>query len=256
MKTITDPSRDMEEVSWWDHWNRSSRTKDNNDAVSSELFRQAAAVANEIIKTDGGRVLEVACGAGGISRLLAYSTYHGLDLSPAAVEIACEKAKDLRQLRGASLPSYEAADFHVWPLRPEPFDVVVCVDAIVCFRDQQLVMRKMAESLRPEGRLLLTAINRFVYNRIRRTPASPLRNGPVSHWLSRRELHNLVKSAGFGIERSWTIMPRGDCGILRVVNSHKLNYLFGPRYAAFLQRLKERVGLGQYCVIVARKQAR
>jgi 2-polyprenyl-3-methyl-5-hydroxy-6-metoxy-1,4-benzoquinol methylase len=256
MKTVPDPSRNMDERSWWDFWNRSYRTKDNNDAVSSELFERAAAVVNEITQTDGGRVLEVACGAGGLSRLLAYSTYHGLDLSPAAVEIACEKAKDLGQLRGASRPRYEAADFHVWPLQPDPFDVVVCVDAIVCFRDQRLAMRKMAQCLRPEGRLLLTAINSFVYNRIRRTPTTRLQNGPVSHWLSRRELHELVKSAGFTIERMWTIMPRGNRGILRVINSHKLNHAFGPRCAAFLQRLKERVGLGQYHVIIARKQAR
>jgi 2-polyprenyl-3-methyl-5-hydroxy-6-metoxy-1,4-benzoquinol methylase len=253
MKTMPDPSRDMDEVSWWDYWNQSWRTKDNNDPVSNELFQRAAAVVNEMTQADGGRVLEVACGAGRFSRLLTYSTYHGLDLSPAAVQIACEKAKDPSQLRGASRPSYEAADFHVWPLQPESFDLVVCVDAIMCFRDQRLAIRKMAQSLRPEGMLLLTAINPFVYNRIRRTPAAPLLSGPVSRWLSRRELHELVKSAGFAIERSLTIMPRGNRGILRVINSHKLNHVFGSRCAAVLRRLKERVGLGQYRVIIARK---
>jgi 2-polyprenyl-3-methyl-5-hydroxy-6-metoxy-1,4-benzoquinol methylase len=255
MNTITDPSLAMDERSWWDHWNRSHRSKDNNDSVSSELFERAASLVNEMTQTAGGRVLEVACGAGGLSRMLTYSTYCGLDLSPAAVELARERANDLRQLRGASRPCYEAADFHVWPLQPEAFDVVVCLDAIVCFRDQRLVMRKMAQSLRPEGHLLLTAVNPFVYNRIRRTSATRLLNGPVSHWLSCRELHEVVRSAGFTIQRSWTIMPRGECGILRVINSHKLNYAFGPRCAAALQRFKERAGLGQYRVVVARKDA-
>jgi len=246
----------MDERSWWDLWNRSYRAKDNNDTISSELFECAAAVISRMSQAEGGRVLEVACGAGALSRLLTYSSYHGLDMSPVAIEIARQKAKSIPQTVGASPPNYEVADFVSWPVPPNPFDVVVCVDAIVCFRDQPLAMRKMAQSLRPEGRLLLTAINKFVYRRIRRTSTAPLASGPVSHWLSSRELNELIKSAGFTIERSWTIMPRGNCGILRVINAHRLNQVFGPRCEALLRRLKERVGLGQYRVVIARKESR
>jgi len=246
----------MDERTWWDFWNKSYRTRDNNDAVSSELFERAAAVINELTQTEGCRVLEVACGAGALSRLLTYSSYHGLDISPAAIEIARQKAKSIQQSKGASPPTYEVADFHDWPLPPDPFEVVVCVDAIMCFRDQRLAIRKMAQSLRPEGRLVLTAINPFVYQRIRRTPTTPLQSGPVSHWLSGRELHALIKSAGLTIELSWTIMPRGNRGILRLINAHRLNRAFGPRCEAAFQRLKERVGLGQYRVVIARKEGR
>jgi 2-polyprenyl-3-methyl-5-hydroxy-6-metoxy-1,4-benzoquinol methylase len=253
---ILDRSREMEERSWWDLWNTSHRKKDNNDPISSELFDRASAVINAITQTEGGRVLEVACGAGAISRLLKYSSYHGLDISPAAIEIARQKAKSARLPRGVSLPTYEAADFHDWPLPAEKFDVVICVDAIVCFRDQSLVIRKIAQSLRPEGKLVLTAINPFVYNRIRRTAAAPLANGPVSHWLSGRQIHQLIKSAGFTVERSSTIMPRGNRGILRVINSPRLNHAFGPGVEAALKRLKELVGLGQYRIVVARVDKR
>jgi hypothetical protein len=116
-------------------------------------------------------------------------------------------------------------------------------------------MRKMAQSLRPGGRLVVTAINPFVYNRIRRTPTVRLESGPVNYWLSGRELHELIKSAGLTIERSWTIMPRGECGILRIVNSRHLNQAFGSRFEAVLRRVKERVGFGQYRVVIARKNA-
>jgi len=254
MKTVPDPSRDMDERSWWDLWNRSYRAKENNDAVSSELFARTAAVVNEMTQTDGSRVLEVACGAGALSRLLTYSSYHGLDISPTAIEIARQKAKPVRPIEDAGHATYEVADFHNWPMPPDPFDLVLCADAIEGIRDQRAAIRKMAQSLGPKGTLLLVAINKFVYQRIRRTATTPLQCGPVSHWLSRRELHELVKSAGFTIERMWTIMPRGNCGILRVINSHKLNHAFGPRCAAVLRRLKERAGLGQYRVIVARKR--
>jgi hypothetical protein len=80
-----------------------------------------------------------------------------------------------------------------------------------------------------------------------------LENGPVSHWLSRRELHGLIQQAGLTMERSYTIMPRGNMGLLRIINSSRLNEVFGPRAAAMFRRLKEWAGLGQYRVVIARK---
>lgn len=249
---ILDPSRDMDEKSWWDLWNTSHRLKDNNDEISSELFERAATIINGIAQEAGGRLLEVACGSGSLSRrLVTYSSYYGLDISPAAIDVAREKSSHLTPRPGASLPLYEAADFHDWPLPIEPFDLVVCIDAISCFRDQQLILNKIAESLRGGGRLVLTTINPFVYWRIKST----WQNGPVSHWLSRNELHALIRSAGLKIERSYTIMPRGRLGILWLLNSPRLNEGLGPRPAAAFRRWKERVGLGQYRLVIARKDS-
>jgi len=114
-------------------------------------------------------------------------------------------------------------------------------------------MRKMANSLRIGGHLVMTTINRFVYDRIRRSTAVRLESGPVSKWLYRSELNDLVEQAGLEIEISTTIMPRGELGILRIINSRKLNESLGPRCAFALRTLKERAGLGQYSLIVARK---
>jgi len=245
--------RDMDERTWWDFWNGSYRAQDKLDETSSELFQRAAAVVNEFTRNRSARVLEIACGTGAFSRHLMFSSYHGLDLSPGAIEVARQKAQQTPSPGGRSLPTFEAADFHEWPLPPESFDVVVCVDAISAFRDQALVMRKMKDGLRPSGKLILTTVNPFVYNRIRRSAAQPLEVGPVSHWLSRRELHELITSAGLIIERSYTIMPRGNLGVLRVINSRRLNQAFGPAAAAALRRLKEKTGIGQYRLVVARK---
>ena len=246
----------MDERTWWDFWNTSYRAADNKDVISSELFAHAATIINQMTRSAGGRVLEVACGTGTLSRFLVFSSYHGLDISAAAIDIARQKA-DLIQLPAAtSRPTYEAADFHDWPLPAEPFDVIVCIDAVSCFRDQPYVLRKIALSLRSGGSLLLTSVNPFVYRRIRRVGGVRLENGPVSHWLSRRELHGLIKIAGLTLERSYTIMPRGNAGILRLINARRVNQAFGMRGAAALRYLKEKVGLGQYRVIVARKEAR
>ena len=246
---ILDRSQQMDERSWWDLWNTSYRTKDDNDPVSSELFKRVSAVINKLVQTGTRRVLEIGCGAGRLSRLLAYSSYHGLDLSPAAIDLACQKRKQISAPASASPATYEVADFHDWPLPERPYDVVVCIDAVAYFRDQQFALNKIAQSLRISGTLVLTTINPFVYWRIRRN----WENGPVSHWLSRRELHTLVKQAGLKIERSYTIMPRGNLGILRLVNSPRLNDVFGPRFAAAIRRVKEHAGFGQYRVVVARR---
>jgi 2-polyprenyl-3-methyl-5-hydroxy-6-metoxy-1,4-benzoquinol methylase len=257
MQTISpmlDRSRDMDEKTWWNAWNTAHRTKDNSDPVSSELFARTAAVVNEITCKQSCRVLEIGCGAGSLSRLLTYFSYHGLDISSAAIDIARRKAEPPPRRPGASPPTYEVTDFHEWSPPQDSFDLAVCVDAVAYFRDQSFAMNKIAQTLRPSGRLVLTTINPFVYRRIRRTATNPLAEGPVSHWLTCGELNALMEAAGFSVERSWTIMPRGNCGILRLINARRVNEAFGPQSAAALRRLKEQVGLGQYRLVVARKK--
>jgi len=256
MYDTTDRSREMDEQTWWDYWNTSYRTDHTNDAIPNELFARTATVINQLSRHDDNRILEVACGTGSLSRLLAFSSYHGLDISPAAIDIARHHCKPVSPPPSARSMTYEAVDFHDWPLPPERFDTVVCVDAISSFRDQRLALDKMAQSLRPSGSLVLTTINPFVYNRIRRTRPHMLQCGPVSHWLTPGELHNLIRSAGLTIKYSGTIMPRGNRGILRLINSPRVNRVFGPRMQPFLKQLKEQLGLGQYRLVIAQKELR
>jgi ubiquinone/menaquinone biosynthesis C-methylase UbiE len=253
IQSTQDRTRDMDERSWWDFWNRSYRAEDNRDETSTVLFAHVVAIIKQMSHGRPKRILEVACGTGILSRRLDFSSYHGLDISPRAVEIAGQKA-DLMQLpAGTSRPTYEASDFHEWPFPADVFDLVLCVDAISCFRDQQLVLRKMAEILPVGGIVVLTTVNPVVYNRIRRVGGVRLENGPVSHWLSKRELHDLLQKAGLTLERSYTIMPRGNMGFLRMLNSGRLNQMLGKRGSKIFRRVKELAGLGQYRVVTARK---
>jgi len=247
-----DQSRTMDETSWWDAWNATYHSAQDGP-ISSELYGEAAAVVNSIAKDGDRSVLEIGCGTGSLSRLLASSSYHGIDISPAAIDIARQKAACLRLPAGRRSPVYEAADWLDWSPPYESFDVAVCIDAIACFRDRESALSRIARSLRPSGRLVLTTLNPFVYRRISRKLASYLQSGPFSHWLSRRELHALLRSAGFAIERSYTIMPAGERGILRIINSRRLNQAFGRNSEALCRRLKERAGLGRYRIVIARK---
>jgi 2-polyprenyl-3-methyl-5-hydroxy-6-metoxy-1,4-benzoquinol methylase len=254
VEVVKDRSREMDETSWWNLWNTSHRGKEVADPISNELFERAAALINGFTYAGYQRVLEVGCGTGVLSRKLERADYHGIDLSPEAIEIANRK-RDLIDPRGDSASrTYEAADFHNWQLPASPFDLVTCIDAISFFRDRQLVVNKFAQSLRNGGRLLMITINRYIYDRIRRSASLRLECGPVSYWLSREELNFLVLQAGLMIDQSFTIMPRGNMGILRIINSPQVNKAFGPRVEAALKSAKERIGLGQYSVVVAHKQ--
>ena len=246
-------SSEMDERSWWNLWNGSFRAEDGRDETATELFNHVLGLFQEVTADRRLRVLEVACGTGTLSRRLGFASYHGLDLSSAAIDIASQKAPSLTLPPGVTAPTYESADFHEWPLPAEPFDMVLCIDAISCFRDQALVLRKMAQSVRCGGSILLTTVNPFVYNRIRRADGGRVQNGPVSHWLTRRELHALIEQAGLKLDRSYTIMPRGSRGILRFINSWRLDRALGQRGSTAFRRLKEQAGLGQYRVVVARK---
>jgi hypothetical protein len=63
----------------------------------------------------------------------------------------------------------------------------------------------------------------------------------------------LIVEAGLTIELFTTIMPRGELGILRWVNSAHLNQALGPGVEAMLRRLKDRAGFGQYSLVIAHK---
>ncbi len=253
MPAYVDNSWEMEEKSWWDHWNSSWRAGDLNDDISAELFGHVASLIDQVSAASLPRILEVACGTGILSRGLRFSNYYGLDLSGAAIAIANKKAEAFVPPPGVDRPKYEAADFHDWTPPAELFDVVMCVDAISCFRNQPLVMEKMARIVRSGGFVILTTINPFVWKYIRRPDGGKCQCGPVSHWLTKRELHALVQGAGLELQRSYTIMPRGTLGIFRLINSRHWNRLVGQSGAKKLKKLKEQAGLGQYRVILARK---
>ena len=246
-------AQDLDENKWWDLWNSTHRSKDSNDETSNELFSHVSAIIRDFSGGVPKRILEVACGTGTLSRKMKFSSYHGLDVSSAAIAIAQSKAAALECSSEASRPVYEVADVHHWLSPAQSFDVAVCVDAVAYFYDQKSALQMMARAMVPSGRLVLTTINPFVYKRIRRTSRSPLKEGSVSRWLSRAKLHSLVSSAGLIVERSYTIMPRGNMGILRLVNARRLNFAFGSAGADALRRYKEQIGLGQYQVILARK---
>ena len=76
----------------------------------------------------------------------------------------------------------------------------------------------------------------------------------MEKWLTIRQMKSLLRKK-FRVLRSTTIIPMGHRGILRVINSPKVNaVLAGLSSPGNIGALKERLGLGYILVTVAQKR--
>jgi len=186
----------------------------------------------------------VGCGTGWLTeKLTGYGAATGIYLSPRAIEIA--NARGMRA-------NFLAGDFFELDLPAAPFDVVVCLETISSVPDQLGFVEKLAMVTRPGGCLIITSQNKFVYDR--RADIAPPLPGNVRKWLTRKQLMGLL-TPRFEILKSTTVLPKGHKGILRLINSYKLNglldHVIPPRIT---MKAKEKLGLGHTRVILARRR--
>ena len=98
-----------------------------------------------------GDVLEVAIGTG--RNLIFYpegAFVTGIDLSPAMLEIARQRASELGRKVDLQVGDAEALSFP-----DESFDSVVCTLSLCCVPDERKAVAEMKRVLRPGGRLVL-----------------------------------------------------------------------------------------------------
>jgi SAM-dependent methyltransferase len=106
----------------------------------------------ELLPAPGRRTLDLACGEGRVSRVLAGRGHHvvGVEASPALAAAAREAAPAIEVLDGdaAALPLPDAA-----------VDLVVCSMALLNFDDLDGALREAARVLEPGGRLCFTTVH-------------------------------------------------------------------------------------------------
>jgi 2-polyprenyl-3-methyl-5-hydroxy-6-metoxy-1,4-benzoquinol methylase len=234
------------ETAFWDSWNTDYRQTENVEPGSvPDIVGRVVVAATEALELESPRIVEIGCGTGWLARSLSgLGQYTGWDLSPRSVELA------RRNVEGAR---FEVRDVHDG-VQPASADVVVMVDTIAYFRDQDAALRNVSAMVVPDGYLVVTTVNPFVYSRM--SWIGPPGDGQVRTWLTKDRLHALIEQNSFTIRSSRTVLPDGDTGVLRWTNSRKLNRpverLIGR---GAVVAAKERVGLGQYRVVVARRRA-
>jgi SAM-dependent methyltransferase len=189
-------------------------------------------------------LLDMGCGMGWFADKLAqFGSTTGVDLSDEAIAQAKSKFPHVTFMAGNAL-ELDLPEGH--------FDVVVSQEVIAHVPDQTAYLEHAVRLLKPRGYLIVTSVNRFVHFR-NQWPPSPL--GHIEQWLSRGELKRLLRPH-FRVLRSTTAVPLGHGGILRLVNSWKLNgaleLLFsGERIDAF----KEWAGFGWTQIVLAQKRS-
>jgi ubiquinone/menaquinone biosynthesis C-methylase UbiE len=102
---------------------------------------------------EGERVLDIACGMGELSLLIAQkgAEVYGIDMSPEAIESARRLSKK------AGIPCrYEVGDAQHLPYPDGYFDKVICSSSLEHFKDDTLALNEMRRVLKDNGRVVLT----------------------------------------------------------------------------------------------------
>jgi 2-polyprenyl-3-methyl-5-hydroxy-6-metoxy-1,4-benzoquinol methylase len=237
------PSIDEQREFWDWHWENWEQRK-----VLNEWTERRARLILDLIQklpVRKPRMLDLGCGRGWFSeRLAALGETHGIDLSPEGIAAAQARRPDIKYIAGNV---YEA------DLPRGYFDIVVSQEVIAHVEDQAKYLDVATQVLKVGGFLIITTGNKFVMDRLGDVGWAKQPSQHIAHQVSRGQLRDMLKPR-YRIVKIDTMIPHGQRGILRVVNSHKLNSLlrvFIPARA--LERLKERMGFGWQMIFVAQK---
>jgi len=160
------------------------------------MLDQIAQLA-QISPTD--RVLDVACGTGVVSFVLAPQAREvvGIDISPGMLA----KARAIRHRRGIRNVHFVLGEARHLPFRDEQFDAVICRLAIHHFPQPELEIREMARVLKAGGRLVISDTissederEAQLHNALER-----LRDPSHARMLSHTELIKLIEGTGLHV---------------------------------------------------------
>jgi 2-polyprenyl-3-methyl-5-hydroxy-6-metoxy-1,4-benzoquinol methylase len=186
------------------------------------------------------KILEVGCGTGWLSNGLSqFGKVSACDIGSRIIQIAQEKYPQVR---------FHSGDIHELKFPLHSFDVIVTSQVLSHVADQPEFIHRLAELLKSGGYLFLDTQNRFVFER---TAGIDPPEGWIRKWVTMKELKDLLRKE-YGIKYATTLLPEGHLGILRVINSARLNRygkkLIGEKR---LRSLKEWAGYGQSLFVVA-----
>lgn len=158
---------------------------------------------------EGKRVLEISCGRGGFSRLLASrgAVMFGADFSETALKIA--QSRIVADGVNGKAVRLTQADAHNLPYADESFDIIISCETIEHLQDPLAALKEMARVCRAEGLIYLTTPNYFnamglyyIYARMRGRRATPGADQPFDRVFLFPHVRQMFKSAGWRTIRS------------------------------------------------------
>jgi 2-polyprenyl-3-methyl-5-hydroxy-6-metoxy-1,4-benzoquinol methylase len=234
-----------EQQQFWDwHWRHWRERKIINDWT----LKRGEAILKMIglLPLTQPKILDFGCGKGWFTESLAsIGQATGIDLSEEAIAIAKSRAPQV---------TFFAGNVYDFPLPVQGFDVVVSQEVITHVEDQARYVKRAAEVLKPGGYFIVACANKFVMDRLGNVGWSEQPPQHISRYPTMNDLKNLLRP-DFHILRATTILPFGNAGILRLVNSYKLNRLLGLVIPPDrIESLKGRLGFGYQLLVLAQKR--
>jgi 2-polyprenyl-3-methyl-5-hydroxy-6-metoxy-1,4-benzoquinol methylase len=226
------------DVQIWDKWNSTYRIGRLDQPSKVRLSEILAMMAD--LKIQGARILEVGCGTGWLSdKLSEFGKVTACDLGSKIIDFAQETYPHV---------DFHSGDIHTLDLPVNTFDVIVTSEVLSHVADQPAFMTRLAQLLKPGGYLLLTSQNKFVFERT--ANVSPP-DGWIRRWVTMKMLKNLLRPE-FKLRHATTLEPEGHLGVLRLINSARINHYCSAAFGADrVKRLKESAGFGQSLFVVA-----
>jgi 2-polyprenyl-3-methyl-5-hydroxy-6-metoxy-1,4-benzoquinol methylase len=230
-----------EQTRFWNDWNASTRAHRLGEVP--ERQRQVLESWFKSMPRRGREILDVGCGTGWLEpTLLDFGSVTATDLAGEVIAQARERCPNVTFLAG---------DFLTLPLPEQSFDVAVCLEVLAHVVDQREFVARIATLLRPGGILMLSTQNRPVLEHFNRIP--PPGVGQVRQWVDRRELRALLEPE-FQVHQLFTVTPLAGRGIMRYINSQRVNRPVRKVAGDRVEHLKERLGFGW--TIMCRAQRR
>lgn len=147
---MSDPHPNGEQAMWWND-EAGRRWVKMNRELDAELEPFGVAVMDKLELAPGGRVVDVGCGAGATSMMLAEKVRPGdvlgVDISGPLLSHARSRAHGVANLR------FEQADAQTYAFEPQAFDAVFSRFGVMFFADPVAAFRNLRTALRSNGQL-------------------------------------------------------------------------------------------------------
>jgi 2-polyprenyl-3-methyl-5-hydroxy-6-metoxy-1,4-benzoquinol methylase len=233
------PPRDEAQV--WDDWN-STYADGKLDEPTERRMREILGALSDR-RVAGAKILEVGCGMGRLSsKLREFGKVTAVDLGVKIIETAQARYPDI---------DFRSGNVHTLDLPVNSFDVAITLETLSHVPDQPGFLHRLAEVLKPGGLFLITTQNKSVFER--RADIGPP-NGWIRKWVTMKALKSYLRP-DFSIKRAITLEPEGHLGLLRVINSRRLNNYFDAVVGSSrVKHMKESAGFGQTIFVVAVKR--